>query len=112
MADPLNNLNSAAPAVYNDLAALDRLKLQSHSDPQAAIGEVSRQFEAVFMTMMMQAMRDTLPQDGLFASSQMDTYQGMFDQQLALDLSRQGGLGLAVVIERQLSASQRYQPEQ
>jgi flagellar protein FlgJ len=101
---------AAPPAVYNDLSGLARLKLQSRDNPTEAIGEVARQFESVFLTMMMKAMRDTLPQDGMFASSQMGTYQEMFDQQLALDLSQQNGVGLAAVIERQLSAAARYQP--
>lgn len=89
--------------VYNDLSSLGSLKMQSHEDPQAALKEVARQFESVFVTMMMKSMRDALPKDGLFNSSQMETYQEMFDQQLSLDLAQNGGLGLASVIERQMS---------
>jgi Rod binding domain-containing protein len=89
--------------VYNDLASLGNLKTQSHENPQEALKEVARQFESVFVTMMMKSMRDALPKDGLFASSQMETYQEMFDQQLSLDLASNGGLGLASVIERQMS---------
>lgn len=101
-------MNTIAPAVYNDLGALQNLKLQSRDDPDAALGEVASQFESVFVSMMLKSMRDTLPEDGLFSSSQMGTYQDMFDQQLALDLSRNNGIGLASVIEHQLSAAQRY----
>jgi flagellar protein FlgJ len=99
------------PQVYNDVSSLNALKLQSREDPEGALHEVAQQFESVFITMMMKAMRDTLPKDGMFQSGQMDTYQEMFDQQLALDLSRQNGLGLGAVIERQLSAAARYQPD-
>ena len=108
MADFLTNTATLSPQVYNDLSGLNALKLKSRENPENAVGEVAQQFESIFITMMMKAMRDTLPKDGLFASSQMDTYQEMFDQQMALDLSRQNGLGLAAVIERQLSAAQRY----
>lgn len=90
--------------VYNDLSALTSLKTQSRVDPQAAMKEVSKQFESLFVNMMMKAMRDTLPKDGLFGGSDVQTYQEMFDQQLALDLSSNGSLGLASVIERQLSS--------
>ena len=110
MADFLTNTASLSPQVYSDLSSLNALKLKSRENPDNAVGEVAQQFESIFITMMMKAMRDTLPKDGLFASSQMDTYQEMFDQQLALDLSRENGLGLAAVIERQLSAASRYQP--
>lgn len=111
MADILTNTAALSPSmVYNDLSGLNALKLQSRENPDGALHEVAQQFESVFITMMMKAMRDTLPKDGLFASSQMDTYQEMMDQQMALDLSRQDGLGLAAVIERQLSAAARYQP--
>jgi peptidoglycan hydrolase FlgJ len=110
MADILTS-NAVAPSqVYNDLSGLNALKLKSRENPDGALHEVAQQFESVFVTMMMKAMRDTLPKDGMFQSSQMDTYQEMMDQQMALDLSRQDGLGLAAVIERQLSAATRYQP--
>ena len=111
MADFLTSTAAASPQVYNDLAGLGALKLQSRANPQDALHEVAQQFESVFVTMMMKAMRDSLPKDGMFASSQMDTYQEMMDQQLALDLSKGEGLGLAAVIERQLSAARRYQPD-
>jgi flagellar protein FlgJ len=111
MSDFLTNTAAATPQVYTDLSGLSALKLKSRDNPQEAVREVAQQFESVFVTMMMKAMRDTLPKDGMFASSQMDTYQSMMDQQLALDLSQGGGFGLAAVIERQLSAARRYQPE-
>ncbi len=89
--------------VYNDLSSLAHLKMESHQDPQQAIKEVSKQFESLFVTMMMKAMRDTVPKDGMFDSAAMQSYQDMSDQQMALDFSRNGSLGLAKVIEKQLS---------
>lgn len=90
--------------VYNDLSSLQQLKAQSADKPQEALQEAAKQFESLFVTMMVKAMRDTLPKDGMFASSNMESYQEMFDQQLALDLSRKGGLGMADLIARQMSA--------
>jgi flagellar protein FlgJ len=110
MADILTSNTAVQPQVYSDLAGLNALKLKSRENPEGALHEVAQQFESVFITMMMKAMRDTLPKDGMFQSGQMDTYQEMFDQQLALDLSRQNGIGLAAEIERQMSAAARYQP--
>ena len=45
------------------------------------------------------------PSDSLFGSDQQDFYQDMFDQQLAVQLSKGKGLGLADVLVRQLMQS-------
>jgi flagellar protein FlgJ len=108
---PERGQNTGQNVVYNDLASLGRLKTQSKADPSAALGEVAKQFESVFVSMMMKAMRDTLPQDGMFASNELESYQEMFDQQLSLDLSRNGGLGLADLISRQMAMAQGFAPE-
>jgi Rod binding domain-containing protein len=41
----------------------------------------------------------------------MDNYQEMFDQQMSLDLSRKGGLGLADLISRQMAMGQGFDQE-
>ena len=104
-------MNASAPVVYNDLASLSRLKTQSKEDPSTALNEVAKQFESVFVSMMMKAMRNTLPKDGMFSSNEMESYQEMFDQQLSLDLSRKGGLGLADLISRQMAMGQGFAPD-
>ena len=101
-------MNDMAP-VYADLNQLSTLKAQANTDPEQAIKEVAAQFESMFVSMMMKSMRDALPGDSLFSSNQMETYQEMFDQQLAVDLSNKGGLGLAEIIEQQLRKSTSFQ---
>jgi flagellar protein FlgJ len=101
-------MNTSSPMVYNDLSSLTRLKGLSKEDPSTALNEVAKQFESVFVSMMMKAMRNTLPKDGMFASNELENYQEMFDQQLSLDLSRKGGLGLADLISRQLSMAEGF----
>ena len=95
----------ATASVYTDLSGLSSLKLQAQAEPDKAAKEVAQQFESLFVGMMLKSMRDAVPKDGLFSSSQLDAYQEMFDKQLALDLSRQGGIGLADLIERQIVTS-------
>ncbi|MFN3165176.1 MAG: rod-binding protein [Pseudohongiellaceae bacterium] len=102
-------MDSAKAAIYSDFSGLASLKRQASSDPQQAAREVAQQFESIFVGMMVKSMRDTLPEDSLFGSHQMEAYQEMFDNQLAVDLSRKGGLGLADIIERQITASSMYQ---
>ena len=96
--------------VYNDFVGLGKLQTQARVAPEEAAHEVAQQFESLFVGMMMKAMREATPKSGLFNSDQMEAYQQMFDQQLAIDLSASGGLGLASVIERQISMSSAVSP--
>jgi flagellar protein FlgJ len=63
---------------------------------------VAAQFEALFTTMMLKSMRQASLAEGIFDSNHSKTYREMADQQLAMDLSQRGGLGLQDVIVRQL----------
>lgn len=96
----------ADASVYTDLAGLNSLKVQATKDKKTATAEVARQFEAMFVQQVLKEVRKTKLSDGLMDSSQSDFYQEMYDQQLALHLTKGGGLGLAQVLERQLGAIQ------
>ncbi|RME35347.1 MAG: flagellar assembly peptidoglycan hydrolase FlgJ [Gammaproteobacteria bacterium] len=89
--------------VYTDLQGLSRLRLAARAEDPEAVGEVARQFEGLFVQMMLREMRKGGIGDSLFGSHQMQMYQEMYDQQIALEVTRNGGIGLAAVIERQLS---------
>src|SRR5438067_55385 len=52
--------------------------------------------------MLLKSMRDALPQDGLMTSDTSKTYQAMFDQQIAQQMSKKG-IGLRQILERQLA---------
>lgn len=87
---------------YSDLNQLSNLRRRAASDPGSALTDVAAQFEALFISMMLESMRAAVPEDGLLGGDQMKTYQQMFDRQLATDLSAKGGIGLASIIEQQL----------
>jgi flagellar protein FlgJ len=84
-----------------DMQGIDKLRLQAKAAPQGAIKQVARQFEAMFMQMVLKSMRDASPQDGLFDSQQSKLYTSMFDQQLSQNLSGHG-VGLADALQAQL----------
>jgi len=88
---------------YHDASALSRLKHISRDNPDQAAREVATQFEAMFIQMMLKSMRDAVPKGGLFNSNDMETYTEMADQQIAINLAKSGGIGLADVITRQLT---------
>jgi len=102
-------INTPAANVYTDFNGLAKLKTQARKDSQQALHEVARQFESVFMTMMLKTMRSAKLADGILDSSQSEFFQEMYDQQLALHLSGDPGIGLADLIVRQLSPQQPAQ---
>lgn len=85
-----------------DIGKLAALRRQSREDPKAGLRQAAQQFEAVFMQMVLKAMRDATPQNGPFDTEQTKVYQSMLDQQLTTTLAARGATGLASMIERQL----------
>ena len=97
-------------AIYNDFSQFTALRADAAKNPDAALEEVAAQFESIFLQQMLKAMRDATVKSDLFDSSQMDTYQSMADQQLAVNLAENGGIGLARMMVEQMQ-SKGYVPE-
>ena len=91
-------------AIYNDFTQFTTLRAEAAKNPNAALEEVAAQFESIFLQQMLKSMRDATVKSDLFDSSQMDTYQGMADQQLALKLAEGGGIGLARMMVEQMQS--------
>ena len=88
--------------IYNDIGYLGSLRAEASSTPNKAINEVAMQFEALFVQQMMKSMRNAVPKSDLMQSDHLETYQSMADQQMALNLSQQGGIGLARMLVEQM----------
>lgn len=97
-------MSTATAAIYHDFQGLSVLRAEAKNASSETVKEVATQFESLFTQMMLKSMRDATSslESGLFESDQMDTYQSMFDQQLSLDLSRHGALGLSDILVEQL----------
>jgi flagellar protein FlgJ len=89
-------------SVYGDFAGLEQLKSGAARNDPAAVRAVAQQFESLFARMMIKSMRDAIGKDPIFGSDQAQTYQGMYDDQLSLELTKGKGLGLADMLVRQL----------
>ena len=89
-------------AIYNDFTQFTTLRAEATKNPNAALEGVAAQFESIFLQQMLKSMRDATTTSDLFGSSQMNTYQSMADQQLAVQLSEQGGIGLARMMVEQM----------
>lgn len=85
-----------------DANSLNSLKQAAKDNSPEAIKAVAKQFEAIFMNMMLKSMREATPQDNPFDSEQSRTFTSMLDQQLSSNLATKG-LGLADILAKQLS---------
>ncbi|WP_136067329.1 flagellar assembly peptidoglycan hydrolase FlgJ [Modicisalibacter radicis] len=84
-----------------DLQGLQRLKQTAARRPEEGVREAAKQFESVFLKMMLKSMREATPQSGLLDSQQTRFYTEMLDQQWSQHLAGQG-VGLAEQLVQQL----------
>lgn len=87
-----------------DVQGVDALRRTARQSPQEGLRQASKQFEVLFMGMLLKSMREATPSEGLFGSQTEKTYSTMLDQQLAQKMSGRG-LGLAEAMYAQLSKS-------
>ncbi len=100
MTAPINN-----NTFFADFQGLAALKTDAKTQAPTALKEAARQFESLFTQMILKSMREAnkgFGEDSLFGSDQADMYQDMFDNQMALQMSKGRGLGLADMLVRQL----------
>jgi peptidoglycan hydrolase FlgJ len=95
-------VDSTSSQVYGDFAGLEKLKSGVRGNDAKAIRQVAQQFESLFARMMIKSMRDAIGKDPIFGSDSQQMYQGMFDNQLSLELTKGRGLGLSDMLMRQL----------
>ena len=110
MANQITDANN-----FFDVNGLNDIKLQAKSsgkaDKHKALVSAAKQFESIFMQMLLKSMRsaeDVLAPDTPFNSQTSKFYRDMHDKQLALELSKNGSLGLAPLIIRQLGGDSEH----
>ena len=94
----LNNI----PRSALDFKGYGELKAQATRNEKMATKEVAKQFEAMFVQMMLKSMRAAVPRNEENRSKTMETFEQMYDREIAVAMSRRGGLGLAEMIETHL----------
>lgn len=105
--------NAVASKLRRDIAAVQQVNgnprelgnsSMGTADTAGSLKKACVDFEAVLMNMMFQAMRKTVPRDGIFEDSlQHDIFNSMYYQKLAQGGAEGEGLGLASVLYEQLS---------
>jgi flagellar protein FlgJ len=98
---------------YTDFAGLHELKArasqeQSHESLEAA----AKQFESMFIQLMMKSMRDAnaTMKSGLLDNAGTDMFEEMLDKEFSVRFGERGSLGLAEMLVKQLGQLQPVQP--
>jgi flagellar protein FlgJ len=92
--------------VYTDFKGLAQLRSQAKSNSPQALKETAKQFESIFIQMALKSMRNATQDSDLMDNHRSRLYRDMYDQQMAVELGKQSGLGLADMLERQLGGGQ------
>ncbi len=102
-----------APVAWSDPTALASVRQDARKGDAAGLREVAHQFESLFLRMMLKSMREASSGDPYFDSNEGGMYRDMFDDQVAVDMSDKGGMGLADLLVKQLSkyVPGRVEPE-
>ena len=85
-----------------DSRSLGNLKMSVKDNSPESIKAAAKQFEALFMNMMLKSMRQAGGQNGPFDNEQTRTFTSMLDQQLTHNMSNRG-IGLADMLVKQLT---------
>ncbi|MBK5510977.1 flagellar assembly peptidoglycan hydrolase FlgJ [Pseudomonas sp. TH15] len=108
-----NTVGTSDSGSYSDLNRLNQLKV-GDKNSDANMRKVAQEFESLFLGEMLKSMRsatETLGKDNPLNTPAAKQYQEMYDQQLAVSMSRQGGgIGLADVLMRQMSKNKPLAP--
>lgn len=94
-----------------DSRGLSELQRLANQGSPEALGAAARQFEALFINMMLKSMRDATSNSGLIDSEHGRMYTSLLDQQLSQSMASKG-LGLANILIRQLKTSATSDLEQ
>nr|WP_314559536.1 flagellar assembly peptidoglycan hydrolase FlgJ [uncultured Pseudomonas sp.] len=98
--------STADSGSYSDLNRLNQLKVGDDKNSEGNMRKVAQEFESLFLSEMLKSMRsatEALGKDNPLNTPAAKQYQEMYDQQLAVSMSREGGgIGLADVLMRQM----------
>lgn len=106
------SLNSVVPGPSTQLpfdsGALDQAGelaqgLKNGKDDAKSLMKVSREFESIFLNMMLKEMRSAVPKFDPLHSYAQDTYQELMDREWTKDMVQNKSMGLADMVYRQLS---------
>jgi Rod binding domain-containing protein len=99
MSSPVDTSTSKS---YMDFSGLGELRGKAQQNQDKALKETAQQFEGMFIQMMMKSMREANApmKDEDNQSHAMETFEGMFDKEVSLQMSKRGAMGVGDFLER------------
>ena len=97
------NVDPILPGLVADPRALGALKRQAIEDEPGALRAAAKQFELLFLDLVMKSMRSTVPGESLVDNAGSRMFTGLLDQEFVRGIGEQGGVGLADLLVKQLS---------
>lgn len=90
---------------YNDFSALGELRGKAQRNDASAMRESAEQFEALFIQMMLKSMREasSAMKSDLMHNSAQETFEGMYDKEISMQMAKRNALGFADVVVKNLS---------
>jgi Rod binding domain-containing protein len=97
-----NAVDTSTSKSYMDFSGLGELRGKAQQNQDKALKESAQQFEGLFIQMMMKSMRDANApmKDEDNQSQAMETFEGMFDKEVSLQMSKRGAMGVGAFMER------------
>lgn len=79
--------------------------IHTNKEPEKLM-EACRQFESIFINLMLKEMRKSIPDGGLTEKSYArEIYESMQDEKISVEMSKGQGIGLAQQLYKQLSSN-------
>jgi flagellar protein FlgJ len=109
MSSPIDTSTSKS---YMDFSGLGELRGKAQQNQDKALKESAQQFEGLFIQMMMKSMREANApmKDEDNHSQAMETFEGMFDKEVSLQMSKRGSMGVGAFMERAVKQQGTPQP--
>ena len=99
MSSPIDTSTSKS---YMDFSGLGELRGKAQQNQDKALKESAQQFEGMFIQMMMKSMREANApmKDEDNQSHAMETFEGLFDKEVSLQMAKRGAIGVGAFMER------------
>jgi len=99
MSSPVDTYTSKS---YMDFSGLGELRGKAQQNQNTALKESAQQFEGLFIQMMLKSMREANApmKDEDNQSHAMETFEGMFDKEVSLQMSKRSAFGVGAFMER------------
>ena len=87
----------------SDLMKLNAPTLPTATGKAAQVKQAAQDFEAVYIGQMIKPMFDTIEVDPMFGGGQAEeTWRSMMVDEMGKQIARNGGIGLAPVVEKEM----------